>query len=196
MAARTGTTTGGATASPDFDVVVVGAGFAGLVPAPSAARARVLGDGLESGATTSAAPGTGTATRAPAATSRRIDYSYSFDPELEHEWTWSEKYADPAGDPALRCSTSPTSYDLRRDIRSRHAGRGGDVGRRRRRPWTITHRPAATTITLPLLRDGHRLPVDAEGRRHRRHRPLRRARSTSPAAGPTRASTSPASGSA
>ena len=27
-------------------------------------------------------------------------------------------------------------------------------------------------ITLPLLRDGHRLPVDAEGGRHRRHRPL------------------------
>ena len=43
--------------------------------------------------TTSAAPGTGTAIPAPAATSRPSTTRYSFDPELERAWTWSEKYA-------------------------------------------------------------------------------------------------------
>ena len=50
-------------------------------------------------------------------------------------------------------------------------------------------------VTVPLLRDGHRLPVDAEGARHRRAPTASPARCTSPAAGRTRASTSPASGS-
>ena len=48
----------------------------------------------------------GTATRALDATSRPST-TYGFDPELEDEWTWSEKYTT---QPEIRASnTSPTS---------------------------------------------------------------------------------------
>ena len=45
-----------------------------------------------------------------------VDYSYSFDPELEREWQWSEKYATR---PEIVAYTNHVAdgYDLRRDIR-------------------------------------------------------------------------------
>ena len=159
--------------SPDVDVVVVGAGFAGLYLLH---RLRELGfsdRGARGRPTTSAAPGTGTATRAPAATSRASTTRTRFDPELDDEWAWSEKYA-----------TQPEilRYLAARRRQARPAprhpvldpGRRGGVGRRRRRRWRSRTDATATTITCRLLRDGHRLPVGAEGPRHRRRRPLRR----------------------
>ncbi|ANH37089.1 Phenylacetone monooxygenase [Nocardioides dokdonensis FR1436] len=76
----------------DVDVVVVGAGFAGLY---SAYKARTEGwsvVGIE------AAPevgGTWFWNRYPGARCdvESLDYSYSFDEELQREWRWSERYA-------------------------------------------------------------------------------------------------------
>ena len=74
----------------------------------------------------------------------------------------------PAGDPALRAA---------RRRQARPAPRHPVLDPRRVAPrgtttlatWRLTHR-RGDEITLPLLRDGHRLPVDAEGARHRGHR--------------------------
>ena len=77
----------------DLDVVIVGAGFAGMYMLH---RLRGLGLSarvLRGRAATWAAPGTGTATRVPAATSRACEYSYEFSDELQQEWDWSERYA-------------------------------------------------------------------------------------------------------
>ena len=122
--------------------------------------------------TTSAARGTGTATRAPAATSRRIDYSYSFDPELESEWTVVGEVRHAARDPALPRSTSPTSTTC--------AATSSFSTRVESATWDDARVALARSrtdrgdeITLPLLRDGDRLPVDAEGARHRGRRALR-----------------------
>lgn len=75
-----------------FDMVVVGAGFAGLYQLYRARemglRVRVLeaGDGVG---------GTWFWNRYPGARCdvESLDYSYSFSPELEQEWNWSERYA-------------------------------------------------------------------------------------------------------
>ena len=122
-------------------------------------------------ATTWAAPGTGTATRAPAATSRPPTTRTRWDPELETEWTWSEKYATQPE--ILRyLQHVADKHDLRRDIRFSTRVDGGDVGRRRVDAGTITHRPTATTITCRyyVMATGClSLPKDA---RHRRRRAL------------------------
>jgi cyclohexanone monooxygenase len=75
-----------------FDMVIVGAGFAGLYQLYQARkkglRARVLeaGDGVG---------GTWFWNRYPGARCdvESLDYSFSFSPELEQEWSWSERYA-------------------------------------------------------------------------------------------------------
>ena len=97
---------------------------------------------------------------------------------------------DPPLRPARRRQARPAPRHPLRD-----PGRGGRAGTRRPARWHV-RTEAGRRGRLPLLRHGHRLPVDAEDARHRGRRPLRAARCTSPAAGPTRASTSPASGSA
>ncbi len=99
------------------------------------------------------------------------DYTYSFDPALESEWTWSEKYATQPE--ILRYAQYVADkYDLRRDIQFETRIESADVGRRRvavARP----HRPRRRG-QLPPPRDGERLPVDAEGGRHRGGRAVRR----------------------
>ena len=146
-------------------------------------------------ATTSAAPGTGTATRAPAATSRPSTTRTRFDPELEQRVDVVGEVRHPAGDPPL-----PAARRRQARPAPRHPvldpGRARPRGTRPRRRWHVAHRAPGDDHHLPLLRDGHRLPVGAEDARHRRRRPLPAATCTSPAAGRTRASTSPASGSA
>jgi cyclohexanone monooxygenase len=75
----------------DVDVVVVGAGFAGLymvkrlLDSELTVRCFEAGDGVG---------GTWYWNRYPGARCdlESIDYSYSFSPELEQEWTWSERY--------------------------------------------------------------------------------------------------------
>jgi cyclohexanone monooxygenase len=102
------------TTRQEFDAIVVGAGFAGLYMLH-----KLRGQGLkvrviEAGA---GVGGTWFWNRYPGA---RVDiesrdYGYSFDPELEREWRWSERYA--AQPELLRYLNHVADrYDLRRDI--------------------------------------------------------------------------------
>ena len=102
-------------AGPQFDVVVVGAGFAGLY-----LLHRLRGLGLRAVVLESADDigGTWYWNRYPGARCdiQSVDYSYSFDPELEHEWQWSERYATQPE--ILRyLDHVATKHDLRSDIR-------------------------------------------------------------------------------
>lgn len=80
------------TQTNDYDMLIVGAGFAGLYQLYRARemglRTRLLeaGDGVG---------GTWFWNRYPGARCdvESLDYSYSFSPELEQEWVWSERYA-------------------------------------------------------------------------------------------------------
>lgn len=74
------------------DVIVVGAGFAGLYAVHCLARTGLSVLGIE------AADGVGGTwfwNRYPGARCdvESVDYSYSFDDELQQTWTWSERYA-------------------------------------------------------------------------------------------------------
>jgi len=112
------TSTDGSAASTDpstTDVIVVGAGIAGLY-----AIHRLRGQGLsvrcfEAG---DGVGGTWYWNRYPGARCdvESVDYSYSFDPQLEQEWDWTERYA--AQPEILRYLEHVADrYDLRRSIR-------------------------------------------------------------------------------
>ncbi len=75
-----------------LDAVVVGAGFSGLYLLH---RLRQLGFSVKVFDSASDVGGTWYWNRYPGARCDipTTDYTYSFDPELEKEWTWSEKYA-------------------------------------------------------------------------------------------------------
>ena len=96
------------------DVVVVGAGFAGMYLLHELrARgysARVLEAGDDVG-------GTWYWNRYPGARCdiQSLDYSYTFDPELLAEWTWSEKYS-PQPEILRYAQHVADKHDLRRDI--------------------------------------------------------------------------------
>ena len=99
----------------DVDVVVVGAGFAGLYLLH---RLRGLGFSTVVLEAADGVGGTWYWNRYPGARCdiMSVDYSYSFDPELEREWQWSEKYAT---QPEILAYANHVAdrYDLRRDIR-------------------------------------------------------------------------------
>ncbi|MGE4323341.1 MAG: flavin-containing monooxygenase [Sphingobium sp.] len=102
-------------AGADVDVLVVGAGFSGLYLIH---RLRALGlhvRGIEKG---SDVGGTWYWNRYPGARCdvESVDYSYSFSPELEQQWNWSERYA---GQPEILryLQTVADRFDLKRDIR-------------------------------------------------------------------------------
>ena len=156
---------------PDVDVVVGGAGFAGLY-----LLHRLRGLGLSTRAFESAddVGGTWYWNRYPGASCDipTTDYTYSFDPALESEWTWSEKYA-----------TQPEilryAQIRRRQVRppTRHPVRDPHrVGRRGTTTASLWHvrTDRGDEVELPSPRDGERLPVDAEGGRHRGCRAVRR----------------------
>ncbi|MDZ7674513.1 MAG: alpha/beta hydrolase fold domain-containing protein [Acidimicrobiales bacterium] len=99
----------------DADVVVVGAGFAGLYM-----LYRLRADGFSAIGIEAADDigGTWYWNRYPGARCdiQSIDYSYSFDPELDQEWEWSEKYATQPE--ILRyIHHVADKHDLTRDIR-------------------------------------------------------------------------------
>ncbi|WP_454789741.1 flavin-containing monooxygenase [Mycolicibacterium lutetiense] len=100
--------------STAVDVVVVGAGFAGLY-----ALHRLRGQGL-SVRVFEAADGVGGVwywNRYPGARCdvESVDYSYSFDEDLQQEWNWTEKYAT---QPEILAYLNHVAdrFDLRRDI--------------------------------------------------------------------------------
>jgi len=81
-----------ATVPEQIDAVVVGAGFSGLYMLH---RLRQLGLSAKVFDSASDVGGTWYWNRYPGARCDipTTDYAYSFDPELDKEWTWSEKYA-------------------------------------------------------------------------------------------------------
>ena len=114
-AAAAGRTTGRTgPPGPDLDVVVVGAGFSGLY-----LLHRLRGLGFTARASrprpTWAAPGTGTGTREPAATSRRPTTPTASTPSSRRSGRWSEKYAT---QPEILAYLDHVAdrFDLRRDI--------------------------------------------------------------------------------
>ena len=105
--------TGGTT--HQVEVAVVGAGFAGLYLLHRLRKAGFSAVVLEEADDVG---GTWYWNRYPGARCdiQTIDYSYTFDPELERAWTWSEKYATQPE--ILRyLGFVADRYDLRRDIR-------------------------------------------------------------------------------
>ncbi len=104
-----------ATREPDVDVVVVGAGFAGLYLLHRLRKMGLSAQAFESGDDVG---GTWYWNRYPGARCdvQSVDYSFSFDPELEREWEWSERYATQPE--ILRyLQHVADKHDLRRDIR-------------------------------------------------------------------------------
>src|SRR6476659_3707934 len=99
----------------DFDIIVVGAGFAGLYMLH-----RLRGSGF-SVRVLEAAGGVGGTwywNRYPGARCdvESVEYSYQFSPELQQEWEWSERYA--AQPELLRYANHVADrFDLRRDIK-------------------------------------------------------------------------------
>ncbi|MFO7590456.1 MAG: alpha/beta hydrolase fold domain-containing protein [Acidimicrobiia bacterium] len=99
----------------EFDVVVVGAGMAGIY---ALVKLRELGLSVVALETADDVGGTWYWNRYPGARCDIVttDYTYSFDPELEDEWTWSEKYATQPE--ILRyLQHVADKHDVRRDIR-------------------------------------------------------------------------------
>ncbi len=98
----------------DFDVVVVGAGFAGLYMLH---RLRGLGLSARVYEAGAGVGGTWYWNRYPGARCdvESLQYSYSFSEELQQEWEWSERY--PAQAEILRYVDHVAErFDLRRDI--------------------------------------------------------------------------------
>ena len=78
--------------TPAHDLIIVGAGFAGMYSTIHAVRAGLDILGLEAAADVG---GTWYWNRYPGARCdvESIDYSFSFDDDLQREWRWSERYA-------------------------------------------------------------------------------------------------------
>ncbi len=99
---------------PDVDVIVVGAGIAGLYLMK---RLRDQGISARAFETGDDVGGTWYWNRYPGARCdvESIDYQYTWDPELSDEWTWSERYATQPE--ILRyVEYVADKHDLRRDV--------------------------------------------------------------------------------
>src|SRR5580658_9218429 len=103
-------------ADASFDVVVVGAGFAGLYMLH---RLRGLGFSVRVYEAGGGVGGTWYWNRYPGARCdvESVDYSYSFSEEIEQEWTWSERYATQS-EILDYLNFVADRLDLRADIRS------------------------------------------------------------------------------
>ncbi len=102
------------TAPQDFDALIVGAGFAGMYMLHRLRRLGLRVRVLEAG---EGVGGTWYWNRYPGARCdvESVQYSYQFSPELEQEWTWSERYATQPE--ILRYANHVADrFDLRRDI--------------------------------------------------------------------------------
>ena len=118
----------------EFDVVIVGAGFAGMYMLHSLRKLGFSACVLEAG---SGVGGTWYWNRYPGARcdGESMFYSYQFSEELEQEWDWSERYATQPE--ILRYANHVADrFDLRRDIRfdTRVTAARYDEGAAR---WTI-----------------------------------------------------------
>ncbi|MBT3331144.1 MAG: NAD(P)/FAD-dependent oxidoreductase [Rhodospirillaceae bacterium] len=98
----------------DFDLVIVGAGFAGMYMLH---RARGLGLKAKVFEAGSGVGGTWYWNRYPGARCdvESMQYSYQFSPELEQEWEWSERYS-PQPEILNYANHVADRFDLRADI--------------------------------------------------------------------------------
>lgn len=124
----------------EVDVIVVGAGFAGLYAVHRAASAGLSVGGIE------AAPevgGTWYWNRYPGARCdvESVDYSYSFDEALQQSWTWTERFAAQPEILAYLCHVADR-FDLRRHYRFGVDVVGATFERGR---WHVRTRAAAGT---------------------------------------------------
>ncbi|HTV67848.1 MAG TPA: NAD(P)/FAD-dependent oxidoreductase [Rhizobiaceae bacterium] len=144
-----------------FDVVVVGAGFAGLYMLH---RLRKMGLRTRAYDIAGDVGGTWYWNRYPGARCdvESLNYSYSFDEDLQQEWNWTERFA---GQSEILSYISHVAdrFDLRRDIRfstrvteavfDETAGQWAvatDRGDRVRAPWLIM---ASGCLSLPRTPD-------------------------------------------
>ena len=99
---------------PELDVVVVGAGFAGLYMLHRARGIGLSARAIEAGA---GVGGTWYWNRYPGARCdvESMEYSYQFSEELQQEWVWTERYAS---QPEILDYANHVAdrFDLRRDI--------------------------------------------------------------------------------
>lgn len=116
------------------DIVVIGAGFAGLYMLHRARASGFSIKGFEAGRDVG---GTWFWNRYPGARCdvESIDYSFSFDPDLEQEWDWSERFAT---QPEILAYLQHVAdrHDLRRliEFETRIVSATWDEGARR---WTV-----------------------------------------------------------
>ena len=141
--------------APDFDVVVVGAGFAGL---NALYRLREHGLSVRVLESASGVGGTWYWNRYPGARVdiESLEYSYAISEELQQEWRWPERYSEQP-DVLRYLEWVADRLDLRKDIqfdthiaergvRHDHGALDADDRRRRAAP-------------LHVVRDGGRVPV-------------------------------------
>ena len=176
-----------------FDAVIIGAGFSGLYMLLRTAYAAGCAPACWSGPTPSAAPGCSTATRAHAATSRASS-TRTASPTRSSRSGCGRSRCPPSPRSRPTSTSSPTGWtcaatsDCSTDVvamtfdEDAAAVAARDRGRR-------AHRRA-------VRRRGVGHPLGAAGTRHRRAWTPSRAPRCTPAVGPPRASTSPASASA
>ncbi len=167
VAARSSESTNSGT-TQQVDVAVVGAGFAGLYLLHRLRKAGFSAVVLEEAGDVG---GTWYWNRYPGARCdiQTIDYSYTFDPELDRAWTWSEKYATQPE--ILRYfGFVADRYDLRRDIRFNTRVKGANWDDTSER-WQLDDRQRRQRL-LPLLHHGHRLPLRAQAAGDRRRQGL------------------------
>jgi len=124
---------------PDVDAVIVGAGFSGMYMLIQLRELGLSGVVLEAGDDVG---GTWHWNRYPGARCdvESLSYSYSFSPELEQHWTWTERY--PAQPEILAYARHVADrFDLRRDIRlgTRVTAARYDEASR---TWKVSQRPA------------------------------------------------------
>jgi len=130
-----------------LDVIVVGAGFAGLYMLHKLRESGFRTQVIEAGA---GVGGTWYWNRYPGARCDipSIEYSYSFSPELERDWRWTERYA---AQPEILAYLDHVAdrFDLRRDIRFETRVLGADWDEDAL-IWTV-RLDDGTTLTAPYL---------------------------------------------
>lgn len=136
------------TPHPRLDMVIVGAGFAGLY---QLYRAREMGLNVRVLEAGDGVGGTWFWNRYPGARCdvESLDYSYSFSDELQQEWNWSERYA-PQAEILAYINHVADRFDLRQDIQLNTRVVSAKFDDRRSR-WNVTTQAGESFDTAYLI---------------------------------------------